>query len=148
MKNSTVIIFVLIAIIFVSFLVGGDNKSDSSESQNKKTYQKEIISTEDAKRVFENRRNQGMDIDWTYHLNDGKIRINKFEKTNGQSGIGVYIFEYSAEMEVLETIEKTSNIFSRSYEKGEIIQDEGSLRFEMTERGWRGEDGNIIEVNN
>ena len=141
-KVAKIIIFLLITVMFFSFLI------DTDEKQNGSFQQKEIISTEDAKKVFENRRNQGMDIDWTYHLKDDKIRINKFEKTNGQSGAGVYLFEYLAEMEVLETIENTSNIFSISYEEGEIIQDEGTLRFEMTERGWRGEDGSIIEVNN
>ena len=134
-KVAKIIVSLLITFLFFSFLVGTDDR----------------ISTEDARKVYDNMNDKASpaydifcDNAWKASIKSGKVRINKFKKTNGQSGKGVYIFEYSAEAEVLKAIKKTSPYVSVcTYEKGEIIQEEGTLRFEMTERGWRGEDGNI-----
>ena len=150
MKFSITQILLLIVIICAGIIILRESES-GQVTTGPNNVKKEVITTEEARKVYDNMNNEVstfaiFDV-WKAHVKDGKVRINKFEKTNGKSGAGAYIFEYAAEAEVLEAIRNASPYsMSPTYEKGEIIHDRGSLYFEMTERGWRGEDGSVIEV--
>lgn len=99
----------------------------------------------DAKRVLENGAK-------------GLCKIVSFKKINGQLGemygAKVYIIEYEAEIELvkdttgisLENIhffEEHIERYAKGIDNNNTIKLQGVLTFAKTEKGWKGEDGNI-----
>ncbi|MBL4734330.1 MAG: hypothetical protein JKY18_03145 [Flavobacteriales bacterium] len=93
----------------------------------------------DAQLVFENR--------WRKKIDEGVLRINSFEKVNGQesevSGVQIYEIEYQAEIEYLKDNKPDFLKKAVGTNKGNIKNPTGKIRFEKTEKGWKGQDGNI-----
>ncbi len=99
---------------------------------------------------------------------NGLIRLASVTKKNGQEaeflGAKIYVIEYEAKIEFLgdcywggpmgqmsfETIRDTPGPFNammfagrKKAAKGQTTRVTGTLRFEKTEKGWRGQDGKL-----
>jgi hypothetical protein len=105
-------------------------------------------SISDGKKVLENKNK---------YKGASLIKVVSFHKTNAQKGeflgVEVYELEFEAEIEYLADVKKDPfgglvpiNEFCflcTTHKKGERQKIVGSLTFEKTEKGWRGEDGKI-----
>ena len=98
-----------------------------------------LPSESDAEQVFANK--------WKKKIDQGIVRINSFEKTNGQesevSGVKIYEIEYQAELEYLKDNKPALLKKAIGSNKGNIKNPSGTIRFEKTEKGWKGQDGNV-----
>jgi hypothetical protein len=70
------------------------------------------------------------------------FRVINFRKLNGQmsevAGVKNYSLEYEVELELMRDI--PGNFLMQGRSKGEKNTSRGTLRFEQTENGWKGED--------
>lgn len=79
----------------------------------------------------------------------GIWKLHSFSKTNGQQGevfgVKVYRLDYAAELEYAQDEPDAFGNTGGSglHKKGDIVKRNGSLRFEKTEKGWKGQDGEI-----
>ncbi len=110
-------------------------------------------SARDAKKVFLN----------LAEFRDGIAELRDFEKTNGQErelfGVKIYTLEYEVKVRMLKDGYCGWRLFSsdkfiatsspglfdnaNGAEAGETVTLTGSTSFELTERGWKGSDGNV-----
>ncbi len=80
---------------------------------------------------------------------NGKVKLISFLKINGRKGESAgrkyYEVEYEAELEFLENYQPAMGLMDGmlKYKKGDVKKIRGWLHFEETEKGWRGEDGNV-----
>lgn len=107
-----------------------------------------VPSEADGRKVFENRvRVLANENGMQRQLPEGVVRPVAFKKINGQlrdaGGAKKYRMDYEGKVEYL--IEVPSSPFNsfRKHAKGDQVTIRRSMEFEMTERGWRGEDGQI-----
>ena len=98
-----------------------------------------LPSENDAEDVFGNR--------WKNKIDRGEVRINSFDKINGQEleilGVKIYKIEFEVEMEYLKDNKPEFLKKAVGTDKGKIKYLKGTIRFEKTERGWKGPDGNL-----
>jgi len=91
----------------------------------------------------------------------GLIELASFRETKGIVGEGAYEMEYEVEIDFLETVLVFENptigdpffaemgfwrpekIMMKQRLRGERVKQTGTLRFEKTEKGWKGSDGNV-----
>lgn len=102
----------------------------------------------DGRRVFENRvRVIANENGMIRQLPEGVVRPVGFKKTNGQlkddGGVKRYRLDYEGTVEYLVEIPSSPFNSFRKHAKGDQVTIKRSMEFEMTERGWRGEDGQI-----
>ena len=100
------------------------------------------------KKVFENRvRVLANENGMQRALPEGIVRPVGFKKINGQlrteNGVKRYRLDYEGKVEFLVDIQASAFNGFRKRKKGEVAIIARSMEFEMTEKGWRGEDGNI-----
>jgi len=105
-------------------------------------------SESDGKKVFENRvRVLANENGMQRALPEGVVRPVGFKKTNGQlrteNGVKHYRLDYEGKVEFLVDIQASAFNGFHKRKKGEVAIIARSMKFEMTEKGWRGEDGNI-----
>lgn len=102
----------------------------------------------DGKKVFENRvRILANENGMQRSLPEGIVRPVGFKKINGQlrteNGVKRYRLDYEGKVEFLVDIQASAFNGFRKRKKGEVVIIARSMEFEMTEKGWRGEDGQI-----
>lgn len=102
----------------------------------------------DGKKVFENRvRVLANENGMQRSLPEGIVRPVGFKKINGQlrteNGVKRYRLDYEGKVEFLVDIQASAFNGFRKRKKGEVAIIAQSMDFEMTEKGWRGEDGQI-----
>jgi hypothetical protein len=71
------------------------------------------------------------------------MKLISFRKITGQRGVTEgrrYHVKYWAELELLTDDEKP---IEGRWQKGDVVNDRGWLKFEETKEGWRGPDGNV-----
>lgn len=85
---------------------------------------------------------------WRHRLGEGQVCLVAFRQTLGLvgtfRGILVYRMEFEVTVEALEPV--AADRFygdSRLLEPGEQLVERGTLSFELTPQGWRGEDGEL-----
>lgn len=80
-------------------------------------------------------------------IQNKKVKILNFQKITGWTkknpiwGTITYVLEYEVELEDL--VDEEGDLFSSDYKKGRVSKKRGTMEFMQTEKGWRGEDGNI-----
>jgi hypothetical protein len=84
---------------------------------------------------------------WRDHLADGRMRLLAFRQTLGLIGVfrGVKVYRMEYEVLALAHVAISVDQFYGTFvlEKGQQLADRGTLTFELTEQGWRGEDGEL-----
>lgn len=143
------IILVILALIATFSLVGCGGSTASSEKDATPLKPKapptpppapDTPSEADARKVYDETKEWISDYN---PIKDGEVTVRSFRKTNGQMqeerGVKRYKLEYEAELEC----HKRGTQGSKCTEKGKVIKDKGSMSFEQTERGWKGQDDKI-----
>jgi hypothetical protein len=107
-----------------------------------------VPSESDGRKVFENRvRVIANENGMIRQLPEGVVRPVSFKKTNGQlkddGGVKRYRLDYEGVVEYLVEIPSSPFNSFRKRNKGDRVTLARTMEFEMTEKGWRGEDGQI-----
>ena len=111
-----------------------------------------IPSEADAKAVYMNGLPaNGLPSGRSFSEVEGLAKLINFEKVNGRMGSNrgtdMYVLEAVATFECLKDVGGEKSYFGGESEiicrKGEHIKDATTIRFLRTEKGWKGEDGNI-----
>jgi hypothetical protein len=126
----------LITILLLTTLLAGCKGSGSVPSES------------DGRKVFENRvRVIANENGMMRQLPEGIVRPISFKKTNGQlkddGGVKRYRLDYEGVVEYLVDVPSSPFNSFRKRNKGDRVTISRSMNFEMTERGWLGEDGQI-----
>lgn len=105
-----------------------------------------VLSESDGRKVFENRvRAIANENDMMRQLPEGVVGSISFKKTNGQlrdpGGMKKYRLDYEGVVEYLVDVPSSPFNSFRKRNKGDRVTFARSMEFEMTECGWRGEDG-------
>ena len=99
-----------------------------------------VPSESDGRSVLENRTSGGGGF------SGSAIRVANFRQTDGQErevhGVRMYRMSYEAELECLERpVPQDFLNICAGRNAGDIVTRSGTLSFEETERGWKGQDG-------
>lgn len=102
----------------------------------------------DGRKVFENRiRVLANENGMQRALPEGVVAAKDFKKVNGQmrveSGVKKYRLDYKGTVEYLVDIPSSPFNGFHARKRGEVATIARSMEFEETEKGWRGEDGNL-----
>ena len=99
----------------------------------------------DGQRVYENQLRGGSDM-FATGVTDVPIRVTSFRKTDGQrgnvSGVATYTMYYEVALEC-RAAASSYDVLSQCRRRGQRLSRTGTLTFHRSERGWRGEDGNV-----
>lgn len=82
---------------------------------------------------------------WASQLLPGRARLVSFRQTHTRQGVFRGVKVYRIEYEALAVAVDDMTVYGDVvlYQQGRTLIERGTLTFELTQRGWRGEDGQV-----